>query len=68
MPDSSNCNDPIFLTLPIVRLAFQRTGCPKIGPEPQIKKVDSNKKNVERTSSFWSIFLAYEIPLMIKKS
>jgi hypothetical protein len=46
-----------------VRSTFQLTGCPKIGPEPQIEKVDSYKKNVERTSSFWSIFRAYGIPL-----
>jgi hypothetical protein len=45
-----------------VRSAFQLTGCPKIGPKPQIKKVDSYKKNVQRTSSFWSILQAYGIP------
>ena len=63
-PDSSNCNDLIILTLPIARSAFQLTGCPQIGPEPQTKKVDSYKKNVDGTSSFWSIFGAYGIPLM----
>ncbi len=43
---------------------FQLTGCLQIGPKPQIKKVESYKENVDRTSSFWSIFRAYWIPLM----
>ncbi len=48
-----------------MRLAFQLTGCPQIGPEPQTNKVDSYQKNVDRTSSFWSSFGASGIPLLI---
>jgi hypothetical protein len=48
-----------------VRSAFQLTGCPQIGPKPQTENVDSFKNSFDRTSSFWSIFRAYGIPLRI---